>query len=128
MEKGDHGYESTACTLDPDFMSFMNSETFSQIAITESAFTCMINSITQSPIGKLSLNAFTLNQLFGTENIKFNSSSIAPQIPLFEEKLGENVTLGLNMHMKDVKVLLGQYDTDMIFEYTICVSWFGEGK
>jgi hypothetical protein len=66
--------------------------------------------------------------MFGTENINFNSSSIAPQIPLFEEKLGENVTLALNMHMKDVKVLLGQFDTDLIFEYTLCVAWFGLGE
>lgn len=30
--------------------------------------------------------------------------------------------------MKDVKVLLGQFDTDMIFEYTLCMSWFGIGS
>jgi hypothetical protein len=66
--------------------------------------------------------------MFETDNIKFDSSFIAPQIPLFEEKLGENVTLALDMHMKDVKVLFGQFDTDMIFEYTLCMTWFGGGK
>jgi hypothetical protein len=25
--------------------------------------------------------------------------------------------------MKDVKVLFGQFDVDMIFEYTLCMSW-----
>jgi hypothetical protein len=83
-----------------------------------------MNSISQSPIGMLYLNTDTMNEMFGTENINFNSSSIASQIPLFEEKLGENVTLTLNMHMKDVKVLFGQFDTDLIFEYTLCVAWF----
>lgn len=105
-------------------MSFMNSDTFSQLVITESAFSCIMNSISQSPIGKLHLNAHTMNEMFGTTGIKFDSSFIAPQIPLFEEKLGPNVTLALNIHMKDVKVLFGQFDTDMIFEYTLCMTWF----
>ena len=30
--------------------------------------------------------------------------------------------------MKDVKVLFGQFDTDMIFEYTLCMSWFDSKK
>lgn len=29
LKKGDHGFAATACTLDPDYMNFMNSETFS---------------------------------------------------------------------------------------------------
>lgn len=88
----------------------------------------MMNSVSQSPIGKLRLTAQSMNKMFGTEDIKFDSSFIAPQIPLFEEKLGANVTLYMDMHMKDVKVLFGQFDTDMIFEYTLAVTWFGAGK
>ena len=102
----------------------MTSDTFSQIVITESAFSCMINSFSQSPIGQIHLNTHTMNKLFGTNDISFNSTHIASQIPLFEEKLGANKTLSLDLHMKDVKVLLGQFDTDMIFEYTLCMSWF----
>jgi hypothetical protein len=69
-----------------------------------------------------------LNKLFETEYIKFDSSYIAPQIPLFEEKLGENVTLALDIHMKNAEVILGQFDTDMIVEYTLCMSWFASSK
>ena len=76
--EGEHGYTSQVCTLDPDYMSFMNSETFSQLVITESAFSCMMNSISQSPIGRLHLNSETLNQLFETDEIMFNSTTIAP--------------------------------------------------
>lgn len=43
LVEGDHGYAPANCTLEHDFMSFMNSETFSQLVITESAFTCMLN-------------------------------------------------------------------------------------
>jgi hypothetical protein len=38
------------------------------------------------------------------------------------------VTLETKVHMKDVKVLFGQYDTDMIFEYTLCMQWFDHKK
>jgi hypothetical protein len=57
MKKDEHGSEFIPCTLQPDAMGFLNTETFSQLVITESAFTCMLNSISQSPIGKLHLNA-----------------------------------------------------------------------
>ena len=26
--------------------------------------------------------------------------------------------------MKDIDVVFGQYDTDIIFEYKVCMSWF----
>jgi len=45
LEPGDHGWESKACQLDPEVMDFMSSETFSQLVITESAFSCMVNAI-----------------------------------------------------------------------------------
>lgn len=30
----------------------------------------------------------------------------------------------MDLHIKDATVLVGQYDTDMIFDYTMCMSWF----
>lgn len=56
-------------------------------------------------------------------HLKFDTSYIAPQIPIFEEKLGENIPLQLYLHMKDVNVLFGQFDTDVILEYTLCMEW-----
>ena len=51
------------------------------------------------------------------------STGLSKHIPLFEEKLGPDVPMKLTLHVKDVKVTLGQFDTDMIFEYTFCTSW-----
>ena len=66
LKAGVHGFTSSSCTLDPDYMSFMNSDTFSQIVITESAFSCMMNSVSQSPIGQIHLDSHTMNKMFGT--------------------------------------------------------------
>jgi hypothetical protein len=38
-----HGSAGYDCTLEPDWTDFINSDTFSQIVISESAATCMAN-------------------------------------------------------------------------------------
>ena len=57
------------------------------------------------------------------QHLEFNTSSIASQLPIFEELVGENVPLKLTLHWKDISVLFGQYDTDIILEYTVCMGW-----
>ena len=57
LNEGDHGFNSKKCVLEPDYMSFTNSDTFSQLVVTESAFSCMMNSFSQSPIGRLHMNS-----------------------------------------------------------------------
>jgi hypothetical protein len=42
---------------------------------------------------------------------------------LFYEKLGKNYKLRLDLSFKDIKVIYGQYDTDLIFEYTMVMDW-----
>ena len=44
------------CTIEPDYMDFINSETFSQLVISESAAKCMANTIAASPIGVVHMN------------------------------------------------------------------------
>ena len=53
------------CTIEPDFMDFINSETFSQLVISESAAKCMANTIAASPIGITHMNTQTMRALFG---------------------------------------------------------------
>lgn len=118
-----HGATPHECTLDPDYMEFSNSETFSQFVISESAATCMMNSFASSEIGQIQLNKHSVNLLFGMDHLNWNTTFIAPQIPLFEEKLGADVPLKLTLHWKDIKVLFGQFDSDVILEYTVCLSW-----
>ena len=48
IKDGEHGSTFEACTLEPDYMSFMNSETFSQLVFSESAASCMLNSFSQA--------------------------------------------------------------------------------
>ena len=49
-------------------------------------------------------------------------------MPLFQDKLGEDVPLNMYLHMKNPKVLLGQYDTDLIIEYTLAMQWYNHNK
>lgn len=100
-------------------MNFLNSDTFSQLVISESAATCMANTMSSSPIGYLDLHTQSLIDLFGlSDDFKFNSTTIAQQIPIFQEKLGDDIPIQLTLSFKDVNVIFGQYDTDMILEYT----------
>ena len=43
LDSTSHGASNYDCILEPDWTEFINSDTFSQIVISESAATCMIN-------------------------------------------------------------------------------------
>ena len=58
----------------------------------------------------------------GKHDLDMSTTWLEPHIPMLAEKLGADVPLKLTMHMKDMKVLFGQYDTDIIIEYTACMS------
>lgn len=102
-------------------MDFTNSETFSQLVISESAAKCMANTMAASPIGFILLDTVSMRNLLKLNDFKFDTSTIALQIPIFQEKLGDGVELEMMLHYKDINVLFGQYDTDVIFEYTACM-------
>jgi hypothetical protein len=76
-------YGGQGCDLEPDFFDFMDDQEFSQLVISESATTCGLNNIARSPIGKLDLNEQRLNQFFGVNNLKFDTTSFAKHIPVF---------------------------------------------
>lgn len=86
-----------------------------------------MNNIAQSPIGELHLDSDKVAKLFKFDEFPFTSTTIAQQIPLFQEKLGDDIPIQLTLGFKDVKVLFGQYDTDIIFEYTATLK-FHEGS
>jgi hypothetical protein len=71
-----HGSEAYNCTLDPDWTDFLNSDTFSQIVISESAATCILNSFANSEIGQVQLNKPLLNEMFGMQHLEWTSSSL----------------------------------------------------
>lgn len=122
-----HKHLSTSeCNMDPKFMKFMSHSTFTQWAISESAMTCMANAFAKSEIGHIMLNKDKLNKMFSRykmKELKFDTTSIKKHLPLFEYKMGKNKPLHVDLSFKDVNVLIGQYDTDLIFEYTMCLDF-----
>jgi hypothetical protein len=61
-------------------------------------------------------------------DIPFTSTSLKNHIPLFYQKYGKNKKLHLDLNFKDVKVLFGNFDTDIIFEYTMIMNWEPDDK
>lgn len=109
-------------------MQFVHSKTYSQLAITESAFSCSLNNIAASPIGQLNLNAKTLNLMFEKSYIKFDTTSLREYLPIFHQKLGGGQELKMDLHFKNIKTMFGQYNTDMILEYTACFSIYPDNR
>lgn len=75
--------------------------------MTESAATCLLNSMVMSPIGLLNLNETKTNELFNVTGIKTDSSSIAPHIPLFQKKIGPNKPLRAKIEAEHFTVTFG---------------------
>ena len=65
------------CTIEPDYMNFVNSETFSQLVVSESAAKCMANTMAASPIGFIHLNTHTMRELFRVQDFTFNTQTVA---------------------------------------------------
>jgi len=45
-------------------------------------------------------------------------------MPIFKEKVGPNKMLKIKTSYKDINVMLGQFDVDVIIEYTLCISFY----
>lgn len=96
--------------------------------MSEEAATCWANALSASEIGELMITGPKLSKLFQTFtkkklDIPFTSTSIKNHIPLFYQKMGKNKKLRLDVSFKDVKVLFYNFDTDLIFEYTMIMNW-----
>jgi hypothetical protein len=65
------------CNIEPDYMNFVNSETFSQLVVSESAAKCMANTMAASPIGFIHLNTHTMRELFRVQDFTFNTQTVA---------------------------------------------------
>jgi hypothetical protein len=59
--------------LAADPMEFIVDDSFSQIVVSESAASCILNQISRSKIGTLDLNEERMNTLFGVDYIKLDS-------------------------------------------------------
>jgi|DEB0MinimDraft_12_1074336.scaffolds.fasta_scaffold27857_1 hypothetical protein len=125
MAGGELFFNGEGCpnTIVDNNVHFINSHELSQVVLTESAATCWLNRIAASDVGKLTINEDRWNQMFLVQDFKFDSSSLGSHIKIFEEKLGKNRPMHVDVSFKDIKVTFGQYEVDMIVDYTLCMSW-----
>lgn len=115
-------YGGHKCEMAPDAFDFMDHTISSQWVITESATTCLLNSFASSALGHLKLNEKATNQLFNVTDIRTDSSNMAQHIPLFQQKIGPNKPLKAEVTADHFKVTYGQFDCDMILDYTLKFS------
>lgn len=87
----------------------------------------MINSLAKSPLGKIFLNKESINELFKVSTLEFDTTSLKEHLPIFETKVGKHRPMKMDLSFSDVKVLLGQYDTNLImtFDMSICFKLDG---
>jgi hypothetical protein len=99
-------YKGEDCDIEPDNIDFIeDSHTASQIVISESAASCWANQLAKSRIGKVKMDKALNNKFWGTGNqLNFNTTSLAPHLPLFEKKLGSNRPLAFDLTFKDFKI------------------------
>ena len=83
----------------------------------------MINSVAKSQMGKVFLTKESINELFKVSTLNFNTTSLAEHLPIFEKKVGKNKPMKLDLSFKDIKVLIGQYDTNLIFTYNMQICF-----
>jgi hypothetical protein len=82
-----------------------------------------MNQIAKSQVGKLNINEEKFNQMFLVDDQKFDTTSLSKHVKIFEEKLGPNKPLKVDVEFKDIKVTFGQYEVDMVVDYTLCMKW-----
>lgn len=77
---------------------------FSQLVITDAAATCIAEAVQQSKLGKFILNEHTLNELLGTEGLKWDTTHLKQKIPILAEKIGDDVPLEFELSYRDMKI------------------------
>lgn len=119
---GELMYNGEGCNIEPKYMDFMQSQTFSQLVVSESAATCWANQVAKSNLGKIFLNSKSTAALWGEPGLTLDSTKLNEHLPIFYEKIGANKTLKADISFKDFNVMFGKYDSDVILEYTFCFS------
>ena len=51
-------------------------------------------------------------------NLNFTSTSLNQHLPIFEQKIGKNIPLKARIILKDLNVIFGKFDSDIIVEYS----------
>ena len=126
---GEFSYNGEECgELVHDPMEFIDDKEFSQLVVSEAAWTCFLNMVAKTKMGTIDLNEERMNQMFSTEGVfYFDTVSLAKQMPIINKVFkGAKKDLRFIIHFKDINCLFGQYDTDVILEYTMMLQIFEE--
>lgn len=117
---GELQYGGEDCnTLENDNLQFSTaSSTMSQLVVSEAAATCIANQVAKSHLGHINLNSQTVRDLWGDGKQNFTTTSLGKHFPLLEKKLGKNRELHGFATFKDIQVIFGNFDTDVILSYT----------
>lgn len=119
------------CNFKPEYMEFAeptgDRTTNSQLVISEPMASCSLSALARSTIGSLHLSTSKLNTMFEMfpklPKFKMDSTTVGKYMPLFREKLGKDVPLHAMFHFKSVDVKFGEFDTDVILSYTLCIRF-----
>ena len=86
----------------------------------------MLDTLGRSEIGTLYLDGPKITAMMNHPSApaEFSTDSLREHLPVLYEKVGGNKDLNMELSWKDVKVLLGNYDADVILEYTMQLTLF----
>lgn len=113
-------YAGEGCELVNDNLQFsVAGATQSQLVISESAATCIANKMGKSHLGHMVLNSRTVKDFWADPNANLTTTSLGKHFPILEKKLGKNRELNGYVTYKDVNVIFGSFDTDVILSYTV---------
>jgi hypothetical protein len=116
-------YAGNGCEMAADNLEFsVAGSTMSQLVISESAATCIANNVAKSHLGHIVLNSQTVSDLWAEPDLNFTTSTLGKHFPVLEKKLGKDKELNGYATFKDIGVIFGSFDTDVIISYTICFS------
>lgn len=105
------------CTLDPDDLVFVEdkeSEAYwSQVIMSESMATCFLNKYYSSELGKVHLDSKSVKAFaYDGSATEFTTSSLSNHLPLFENKMGKNKPLKMDLGFRDFGLDFWHEDVD----------------
>lgn len=92
----------------------------SQLVISEQAFTCMINQMAKSNLGRFVITPEYFDKKVNLPWMKLDTSLFKSVlgIGLFADKIGDGIPLTIDLRFKDLDILLGTEKANMNFVYT----------
>jgi len=94
----------------------------SQLVVSESVASCIANQIAGSRLGNIAIYDETLQELFNDPTMFMDLNTLREHFSIINSRFKNyNHKIYLDLKYKDVKVLFGSFDSDVIMSYTICM-------